>query len=160
MVSIAKMLGKQGVQNSKKIGSPLAACGRCSASLLGPGKKLDAPDVLSHHSQMITQTSSKSCQMCANDPPDHKEKLQEPCGSNLQKRNLSFFLSFFLSCGIFKCLVDVVRRLYTLLCSLLARVNHEESTSYTRFRMFDCLTTSPGFLPALLREVKWVLLRA
>ena len=32
--------------------------------------------VLSHHSRIITQTSSKSCQMCANDPPDHKEKLQ------------------------------------------------------------------------------------
>ena len=43
--------------------------------------------VLSHHSQIITQTSSKSCQMCANDPPDHKEKLQAPCCSNFQKRN-------------------------------------------------------------------------
>ena len=41
--------------------------------------------VLSHHSQIITQTSSKSCQktfMCANDPPDHKENLQAPCCSN------------------------------------------------------------------------------
>ena len=41
-----------------------------------------------------------------------------------------------------------------------SRVNHEVSTSYTRFPMFDWLTTSPGFLPALLREVKWILLRA
>ena len=43
--------------------------------------------VLSHRSQIITQTSSKSYQMCANDPPDHKEKLQAPCCSNFQKRN-------------------------------------------------------------------------
>ena len=42
--------------------------------------------VLSHHSQIITQTSSKSCQMWANDPPDHKEKLQAPCCSNFQKK--------------------------------------------------------------------------
>ena len=34
-----------------------------------------------------SQTSSKSCQMCANDPPGHKEKLQAPCCSNFQKRN-------------------------------------------------------------------------
>ena len=33
------------------------------------------------------QTSIKSCQMCANDPPDHKEKLQASRRSNFQKRN-------------------------------------------------------------------------
>ena len=43
--------------------------------------------VISHHSQIITQTSIKSCQMCANDLPDHKEKLQASRRSNFQKRN-------------------------------------------------------------------------
>ena len=38
-------------------------------------------------SQIITQTSIKSCQMCAIEPPDHKEKLQASCCSNFQKRN-------------------------------------------------------------------------
>ena len=42
---------------------------------------------ISPYSQIITQTSNKSCQMCANDPPDHKERLQAPCCSNFQKRN-------------------------------------------------------------------------
>ena len=46
--------------------------------------------VLSHHSQIITQTSSKPCQMCANDLPDHKEKLQAPCCSNFQNRMINW----------------------------------------------------------------------
>ena len=48
---------------------------------------------------------------------------------------------------------------YTLLCSLLGWTTRG-STSYTRFRMFDWLTTSPVISPCSLREVKWVLLRA
>ena len=54
---------------------------------------------------------------------------------------------FFLSYGIFKCLVDVVCRLHTVVYSLLGWTTRG-STSYTRFP-YVWLTTSSGFLPAL-----------
>ena len=49
---------------------------------------------------IITQTSSKSGQMCANDPPDHKEKLQAPCCSNFQKRNYQLAWDVTISAAI------------------------------------------------------------
>ena len=43
--------------------------------------------VLSHHSQIIAQTSINSSQIRPNDPQDHKEKLQALCCSNFHKGN-------------------------------------------------------------------------
>ena len=42
---------------------------------------------MSHHSQIIAQTSINSCQIRPkfDDPQDHEQKLQVPCCSNFQK---------------------------------------------------------------------------
>ena len=45
--------------------------------------------VLSYHGQRDAQISTNSCQICPNDPQEHKEKLQAPCYYNFAERKWS-----------------------------------------------------------------------